>query len=334
MVAITAPILAKAPQLRPLNILTDLPVVADLVETCFAGTLDAEGQRYIQQMRRAGNDGYFLRWAANAMDTVSMPLSGYVWEENREVVGNVSLVPFKREGRKIYLIANVAVRPDYRRKGIGRALTVSAMQHARQRHAQATWLHVREDNPGAAALYASLGFRERVRRTLWQAAPGRSLGPLGAGITITSRQARDWPQQEAWMRQLYPDELAWYQPIPWLSLRPGLGPSLYRFFLEYETRQWAARVDGGQLLGVLAWQPSVGHADRLWAAALLEGGEGALTALLLHARHTLSWQKNLTLELPAGQAQEAILAAGFEPLRTLIWMQADETPLPESRKSL
>ena len=334
MVAITAPILAKAPQLRPLNILTDLPVVADLVETCFAGTMDAEGQRYIQQMRRAGNDGYFLRWAANAMDTVSMPLSGYVWEENREVVGNVSLVPFKREGRKIYLIANVAVRPDYRRKGIGRALTVSAMQHARQRHAQATWLHVREDNPGAAALYASLGFCERVRRTLWQAAPNRSLGPLDARITITSRQARDWPQQETWMMRLYPDILAWYQPIPWLSLRPGLGTSLYRFFLEYETRQWAARVDGGQLLGVLAWQPSMGHADRLWAAAPLEGGEGALTALLLHARHTLAGQNNLTLELPAGQAQEAILAAGFEPLRTLIWMQADETPLPESRKSL
>jgi len=333
MVAITAPILAKAPQLRPLNILTDLPVVADLVETCFAGTLDAEGQRYIQQMRRAGNDGYFLRWAANAMDTVSMPLSGYVWEENREVVGNVSLVPFKREGRKIYLIANVAVRLDYRRKGIGRTLTVSAMQHARQRHAQATWLHVRDDNPGAAALYASLGFRERVRRTLWQAAPDRSLDPHGAGITITSRQARDWPQQEAWMRQLYPDELAWYQSIPWLSLRPGVGPSLYRFFLEYETRQWAARMDGGQLLGVLAWQPSEGQADRLWAAAPLEGGGGALTALLLHARRTLTWQKNLTLELPAGQAQEAILAAGFKPIRTLIWMQADETPLPDSRKS-
>ena len=118
-----------------------------------------------------------------------------------------------------------------------------------------------------------------------------------------------------------------------LSLRPGVGPSLYRFFLEYETRQWAARMDGGQLLGVLAWQPSEGQADRLWAAAPLEGGGGALTALLLHARRTLTWQKNLTLELPAGQAQEAILAAGFKPIRTLIWMQADETPLPDSRKS-
>lgn len=332
MAAIATPLLARIPQLRPLNILTDLPLVADLVESCFAGTLDTEGHRYIQQMRRAGNDSYFLRWAANAMDTVSMPLSGYVWEENREVVGNVSLVPFKREGRKIYLIANVAVRPDYRRKGIGRALTVSAMQHARQRHAQATWLHVRADNPGAAALYASLGFRERVRRTLWQAAPDRSLGPLGAGITITSRQARDWPQQEAWMQQLYPDMLVWYRPIPWLSLRPGLGPSLYRLFLDYETRQWAARVDGGQLLGVLAWQPTPGYADRLWAAAPLEGNESALTTLLLHTRRAFSWRRTLVLDYPAGQAVEAITAAGFKPLCTLIWMQADETSASRERK--
>jgi len=333
MVTITTPTLAKIPQLRPLNILNDLPVVADLVETCFAGTLDTEGRNYIQQMRRASRDGHFLRWATTAIETASMPLSGYVWEENREVVGNVSLVPYKRDGKKVYLIANVAVRQDHRRKGIARALTVTAMQHALERHARAIWLHVRDDNPGAAALYASLGFRERARRTLWQASPARSLIPAGTVITITSRQARDWPQQEAWMRQLYPDILDWYHSIPWLSLRPGLWPSLYRFFLEYETRQWAARVDGGPLLGALAWLPSMGRADRLWAAAPREGADGALIALLLHARRTFTWQKNLSLELPAGQSQEALLAAGFKPVRTLIWMQVDETLLPESRKS-
>jgi ribosomal protein S18 acetylase RimI-like enzyme len=226
MAAITVPFQNQASNLRPLNILRDLKAVADLVETCFAGTLDVEGQRYIENMRRASRDSHFLHWATTAVESTSMPLSGYVWEENREVVGNVSLVPYKHEGKKIYLIANVAVRPNQRRKGIGRALTLSAVQHARQRRAQAIWLHVRDDNPGAVSLYASLGFRERFRRTLWQATSDRRLGPAEAGIIITSRKARDWPQQEAWMRQLYPEELAWYQPIPWMSLRPGVGPSI------------------------------------------------------------------------------------------------------------
>ncbi len=323
--------LTNTTQLRPLNILNDLLTVADLVEACFADSLDAEGRGYIQQMRRAGNDSHFLRWATMAMETVSMPLSGYVWEKNGEVVGNVSLVPFKREGKRIYLIANIAVHPDYRRKGIGRALTITAMQHARQRHAQAIWLHTRDDNPAAAALYISLGFRERARRTTWLAAPMCNLSLNGAGITITPRQARDWPQQEAWLQRLYPEELAWYQPISWLSFRPGLWPSLYRFFLEYETRQWAAWA-GGQLLGVLAWQPTSGHADRLWAAAAPEGGAPALTALLRHARRALTWRPNLALDFPANQADEAIRSAGFQPRRTLIWMQADATDELDNRR--
>ncbi|MDP3185181.1 MAG: GNAT family N-acetyltransferase [Anaerolineales bacterium] len=331
MTAITAPLLAKVPQLRPLNILNDLLRVANLVEACFADSLDAVGHRYIQQMRRAGKDSNFLRWATTAMDTVSMPLSGYVWEENDEVVGNVSLVPFKREGRKVYLIANVAVRPEYRRKGIGRALTVSAMQHARQRGAQATWLHTRDDNPAAMALYTSLGFRERARRTTWLAKPTSSISLNGSGITVTTRQARDWPQQEAWLQRLYPEELAWYQPISWLSFRPGLGPSLYRFFLDFETRQWAAW-SNGQLLGVLAWQPTSGHADRLWAATSPEDGAPALTALLCHARQALTWRPDLALDFPANQVDEAIRSAGFQPRRTLIWMQADATDALDERR--
>ncbi len=62
--------------------------------------------------------------------------------------------------KNIYLIANVAVRPEYRKRGIGRALTLAAMQHAKLHHADETWLHVRDDNPGAIGLYRSLGFED------------------------------------------------------------------------------------------------------------------------------------------------------------------------------
>ena len=65
MAAITVPIRSQIPQLRPLNIVRDLPGVADLVEKCFADTMDAEGRNYIQQMRRAGQDNAFLRWASH-----------------------------------------------------------------------------------------------------------------------------------------------------------------------------------------------------------------------------------------------------------------------------
>ena len=320
MAAITAPILSQTPQLRALNILRDLPGVADLVEKCFADTIDSEGRRYLQQMRRAGQDNSFMRWAANAVESVSMPLSGYIWEEHGEIIGNVSLIPYRHKQQKIYLIANVAVHPDHRRKGIGRELTVAAMRHARARHASETWLHVREDNPGAIALYTGLGFNELARRTLWQAKPDRNAALPEAGISVGKRAERDWPQQEKWLQQVYPDVLTWYQPMPWSSLRPGLVSLLYRFMMDQEVRHWLARTNGG-ISAILSWQGIPDMNDRLWASVPPEGGEDALTALLIHGRRNLPWRQNLSLDFPAGQYSAAIEAAGFHQNRTLLWMK-------------
>jgi ribosomal protein S18 acetylase RimI-like enzyme len=323
MTAITAPMPPAPQQLRPLNILRDLPAVADLVEKCFADTIDPEGRRYLQQMRRNGQDNAFMRWASHAVESVSMPLSGYVWEENGEITGNVSLIPYGHRSRRVYLIANVAVRPDQRRKGMGRALTLRAMRHAQDRHAAATWLHVRSDNPGAIALYHDLGFRELARRTLWQAKPDLN-APLGeAGMPVTKRVARDWPEQESWLKRVYPDLMNWYQPMPWSGLRPGLKGFLYRFFMEYDFRHWVVRTNG-QASAILSFQAMADQNDRLWAAVPPESGERALTDLLLHVRRNLSMRRTLMLDFPAGEYTASLEAAGFQTNRTLLWMKLQE----------
>jgi ribosomal protein S18 acetylase RimI-like enzyme len=324
MAAITAPILAQAPQLRPLNILRDLPGVADLVEKCFADTMDSEGRRYLQQMRRAGQDNVFMRWAANAADSVSMPLSGYVWEENGAIIGNVSLIPYREKKKKIFLIANVAVRQDYRRRGIGCALTSAAIRHAQARHAAATWLHVRDDNPGAIALYLNLGFQELARRTLWQAKPDRNASMEGSDFPVTRRTGRDWSQQESWLQRIYPDLMYWYQPMPWQSLRPGPAAFIYRLMMDYEVRHWVVRNDNGAPAAILSWQAMAGMNDRLWAAVAPQGSQAALTTLLLYARRNLPWRQTLMLDYPAGEYSTAMEAAGFQPHRTLLWMKLKE----------
>ncbi len=324
MAAITIPILAETPQLRPLNILHDLPGVADLIEKCFASTMDADGRNYLQQMRRAGRDNSFLRWATNAVETASMPLSGYVWEEAGEIIGNVSLIPHRHNHKKIYLIANVAVRPDFRRRGIGRSLTIAAMAHSRQRHASETWLHVRDDNPGAIALYANLGFEEVACRTMWVARPDRNAKAVTGEFTITRRTSHDWPVQKNWLQSLYPDLLTWYQPMPWISLQPGLSGIIYRLMMDYTVRHWVARKNGA-ISAILSWQAMAGQNDRLWAAVGPQGSEQTLLALLLHARRELFWRQNLTLDFPAGKYMFSIEDAGFFPHRTLLWMKLNES---------
>lgn len=333
MASIATPLITRIPQLRPLNIMRDLPGVADLVEKCFADTMDTEGRNYIQQMRRAGQDNAFLRWAGRTVESVSMPLSGYIWEENGELVGNVSLIPYHHSRKKFYLIANVAVQPEFRNKGIGRALTAAAMQHAKQRHADETWLHVREDNSGAIGLYRSLGFVEYARRTAWQSQQERNSSTGNPGVIITKRTTRDWLPQETWLRRIYPDMLSWYQPLPWISLRPGMGPALYRFLSDYYVGHWVARTDNLPA-AVVSWQAMAGQNYRLWAAVPPAGSEEPLTALLLHARHQPFLREKINLDFPAGQYTASIEAAGFHLHRTLLWMKSDETSLDQNRTSI
>jgi ribosomal protein S18 acetylase RimI-like enzyme len=306
--------------IRPLNILRDLPKVADLIELCFASNLDSDGKSYVRQMRHASRDASFLRWARSAIDGASMPLSGFVWEEAGRIVGNASLVPFHRNGRRIYLIANVATHPEFRRKGIARALTEQTVALARQRGATELWLHARADNPGAIQMYQDLGFEERARRNSWHAITKLPLPESPAPANITQRAARLWPQQIAWLDLLHPEELAWYRSWDWKSLKPGIWNWLYRLFVEFEQRQWAA-FSNGQLQGVLAWTPNSRN-DVLWLACDPDSDTHALAALLLHARRELGSKRKFILEHPATVNEAAIQGAGFVLSRTLVWMSA------------
>ena len=313
---------------RPLNILRDLSRVADLIELCFASSMDSEGQSYVRQMRRASHDASFRRWASSAIESASMPLSGFVWEQDGRIIGNASLVPFRHKGKRVYLIANVATHPSYRRQGIARALTEHAMRHARQRGASELWLHVRADNPGAIQMYSDLGFAARARRTTWRVRKDVSL-TLASGSrsnyapglsTVTKRYSRFWPQQLTWLNKLHPEELSWYRSMNWSILKPGLWGWFYRTLVDFDLQQWAVQKNE-RLQGVLTWLPSMRSAP-LWLACEPSADSGAIIFLLNKAQRDLGFRQNLTLEHPAGLQEGALQDAGFNVVRTLIWMRA------------
>jgi ribosomal protein S18 acetylase RimI-like enzyme len=322
MSSVTIPVKANDhPHIRPMNVLRDLSAVADLIELCFSSTMDRDGQRYLSDMRRASRDDSFMNWASHMAETASMPMTGYVWEQDGRIVGNSSLIPFRDYGKRVYLVANVATHPDYRRHGIGRALTERAMLQARAKNASAVWLHVREDNPGAIRIYEGLGFQEIARRTAWYAGPERFLPGSDSGIAIVPRHAWFWPLQLKWLRRLYPDHLSWYHSWNINALRPGFWNSLYRFFIDLQVKQWAA-VRGDELLATLTWMPQDGRNESLYAAIGEPSDGEALTRLLINAQRAMTHYAALSLDFPAGQMTDAIRAAGFNPRRTLLWMRA------------
>ena len=65
-------------------------------------------------------------------------------------------------------ILNVAVRPEARQSGTGRALVSLVMEEAEQSAAALVTLEVRRENNAAIALYRSFGFTERgIRRNYY-----------------------------------------------------------------------------------------------------------------------------------------------------------------------
>jgi GNAT superfamily N-acetyltransferase len=289
-------------------------------------------------MRRASRDDSFLRWASRMTETASLPLMGYVWEQDGRIIGNASLIPFRKRGKRIYLIANVATHPEHRRRGIGRALTERVMQQARDKKAAAIWLHVRDDNPGAIKLYQELGFQEIARRTTWQAGPDARLAYPANDIKIVPRHPRYWSLQHDWLDRLYPEDLSWYHSWNLRSLRPGIWNWAYLLFIDFNIKQWVAVRNNDELLATLTWMPQGGKAESLYAATgslLSPSSQGngannseaalqsqALTSLLIHARRSLTYFPQLTLEYPTSEMADAIRAAGFRARRTLLWMRA------------
>jgi ribosomal protein S18 acetylase RimI-like enzyme len=310
--------------MRPLNVLRDLSTVADLIELCFSSTMDNDGQRYVNDMRKAGRDEGFLRWANHVAETTSMPMMGYVWEEDNKIVGNASLIPFRDKGKRIHLIANVATHPEYRRRGIARALTERVIQQAREKNTTALWLHVRDDNPGAVKLYADLGFQEIIRRTAWTANPDSSLPKTDSDIQITPRHPHFWDQQRDWLRRLYPDSIAWYHHWNFNALRPGFWAWLSNLFADNEIEQWAA-MRNGELVATLTSAPHGGRSASLFlanAGRSTATEEDAVKSLLVYARRALRHHSSLLFDFPGGEMTDVIAAAGFKPRRTLIWMKA------------
>lgn len=295
-----------------------MKAVTDLLEICFTRHNDKDSKRYIASLRRASQNESYLRWASMTRDT-ALPLQGFVWVENGTIVGNVHLIRFKHRRKRIYMIANVAVHPDYRRRGIGRALVFQAMQQARQKGCESIWLQVRDDNGGAIELYEQLGFTTQASRTTWVVVPEYQTHILPSNTAIRPRIPTDWPFQKRWLRQAYPPRIEWFFPVQGQFFSPWRWP--LRFIADTTVRQWSV-LEHNQLQGILAWLPGQGRRDSLWLAAPPNASAQAVTALLRHAQKNLSTRQELRLDYPAGQHHQAILSAGFKPLRTLLWMQA------------
>lgn len=68
-------------------------------------------------------------------------------------------------------VLNLAVSPDFRRRGVARALLRAGLTFLRRRRVEEVYLEVRESNRSAQALYLSSGFRPVGQRAAYYRNP-------------------------------------------------------------------------------------------------------------------------------------------------------------------
>lgn len=322
MIAALSTTIHPSDPIRKIDLARDLNPVADLIELCFPIHLDPDGQTYVKEMRKAARDMRLMGWLSNVSELEPMRSSGFVWEEDGRIVGNLSLIALRKNGRRVYLIANVAVHPDFRRHGIARKLTQHALAHLAQQRETEVWLQVRDDNPPAIDLYRSLGFKDQAARTTWRIRPADfKVGLVTAqeGLSIRRRRPRDWEMQRSALEEAYPQAIRWNLPLNFHRFKPGIYQTIVNFMEGALIKHWGVCIEG-KCSGVITWQKSDSYANNLWLA-FPEGREETLLPFgLKHVMRHAARNHPLSIDYPKRRCNQALGDMGFYEFRTLIWM--------------
>ncbi|MGD8822335.1 MAG: GNAT family N-acetyltransferase, partial [Anaerolineales bacterium] len=194
--------------LSPTNTRRDMAGIADLMAMAFVGNLDSTSRHMIRGMRRLGRLGW-LGWLIGKLILPPAAYApGFVWRADGMVVGNASLMPVDRRASR-YVIANVAVHSEYRRKGIARSLVEACLERCRENHARELLLQVERENHAAQVLYASLGFKAITTRTKWVRPNSLGVQLETGGIKVRGRHPLEWRQQYDMAQRLYPEGVWW-----------------------------------------------------------------------------------------------------------------------------
>lgn len=320
--------------LRPINLGTDLRQVLKLLDASFGPLADSDGRRLLDDRV---NISYHVPLSTRLSMFTQGFVPGFVWEEDGRIAGNVSLLRSDVSGR--YLIANVAVHPDYRRRGMARAMMNGAVDHIRSQQGKEIALQVEHDNDGAISLYLSLGFVNIGTMNRWDSTTSR-LRLLSAGTddeeaVIRPLNRGDWKAAINLDRTSIDPSLSWPAPPSPEKYRIGLRRTLSDLFNGKKTESWVCEDHPSlrnqpRLVGLISLRGEWNRPHEI-DLRVDPGWQGRLERpLLAHGLRRLKrWHRGrVVINHPADDSvvHQLLNEANFQVKRTLSVMYLDLRP--------
>jgi ribosomal protein S18 acetylase RimI-like enzyme len=140
----------------------DLEALKEITALCFAGvSIDANIEAQFGLI--GGRDWRWRKLRHIDADVEGERARGvFVWEEEGQVAGYITtrIDPESRIG----WIPNLAVRPEFQGRGLGRQLMDHALDYFRQQGMEAAKIETLAQNEVGSQFYPSAGFREVARQ--------------------------------------------------------------------------------------------------------------------------------------------------------------------------
>ena len=311
--------------IRPVDLGRDIPQVLELLRLTFGESLDQDERKAFGEASSARPD---MLWRLDP--SASRLGGGFVWVSGNRVVGNATLLSTRVYGR--FLVANVAVHPDYRRRGIAMALMRAVEDSVRARKGRVILLQVVKDNSPAVNLYQSIGYREMGNMTTWSATASRLRQiPASVGNEILP-DIRTMPG--GWWRQAYELDVArlgpdlnWPEPIAPDAYRQTLFGRLGDFLSGRQREVWSTSDGHDRLTGLATISSEWAH-SHLIALRVANSERGHLERpLLAKITRRLAYlpRRNVRIYNPEDDliVNDLLREANFSSQRTLTHMRFD-----------
>lgn len=308
---------------RPINLNRDVPQVINLLELVFGHRLGGNEQRLFSSETGLSQPAFL--WRLNP--ATSKLALGFVWEENGRIIGNATLLTTRTPGR--YLVVNVAVHPDFRRRGIARDLMESLTSLVEKRGGHKILLQVVKDNTAALELYRSLNYNTIGSITTWRCASQR-LRDIEPGFLNQTEPAihelsrHDWQKAYQLDTAALPIDLNWPEPLPKDAYNRGLWRLFDNFLNGRRSEVWVTCDQDKQLTGLVGIWSEWGRPHQI-ALRVHPVWKGQLERpLLAKAIRRISYlsARNVRIDHPDDDelTNKLLQAANFQPRRTLTHM--------------